>query len=163
MKTIIHFSLMLLFSIALSFCSTPRKNTSTTMYGGIRHDTIILQVRTISFQKELAGKWNVISMRRQQKAELEMLNNVSLSFQETDTRFSGKAPCNNITGMILLNGYGIRFKNMVATRMACQNLEQESAFLNLLETRVSAFTIDDNKLYLRDGVSNIVFECEREK
>lgn len=149
--------------LSLSFCSTHRAQMPSTQRGAKRViiDTITPRADAKSFQNELAGKWNIISMRRQQKAELETLNNVSLSFPKSGVQFSGKAPCNNINGTIQLNGYSIRFQNIAATKMACNALEQEAALLNLLETRISAFTITGNKLYLRDGISNVVFEGER--
>lgn len=163
MKSVIRYILGLLLIVGLSYCSTPREQMPSTQRRGttVIVDTITPKADAKSFQKELAGTWRVISMRRQQKAELETLQNVSLTFPQTDTRFTGKAPCNNIHGTISLNGYSIRFQNIASTRMACDNMEQEGAFLNLLETRISAFTIDGNKLYLRDGISNIVFECVR--
>jgi len=45
--------------------------------------------------------------------------------------------------------------------MACSNLEQEAAFIKLMEETVSAYSVSDSKLLLRDGSSNIVFECVR--
>jgi heat shock protein HslJ len=45
--------------------------------------------------------------------------------------------------------------------MACTQLEQESSFLKLLEQTVSAYSVSEKKLFLRDGSSNIVFECEK--
>ncbi len=163
MKPAIYYTLGALLIISLSFCTTPRENMPSAHRGGksVIVDTITPRVVAVSFQKDLAGKWNVISMRRQQKAGLETLSNVTLTFPETGTQFSGKAPCNSINGTIQLNGYSIRFHNIASTRMACENLEQESAYINLLQTRISAFTITGNTLYLRDGISNIVFECER--
>lgn len=156
-------SMILVAAICLiSGCSAPPK---TGMHKGSAPtgEVIIPKAASKSFQKELAGTWNVISMRRQQKAALETLTGVTLQFNEADAKFTGKAPCNRIFGNILLNGYGIRFQNIGATKMACDSLEQETAYINLLQNRISAFTIDADKLYLRDGISNIVFECVRVK
>ena len=162
MKKFLYFLPAFLIIIALSYCSTPspanRIGVKRKVFDTIR---IVPKVEAISFQKELAGKWNVLTMRRQQKAELEHLNGVQLTFSEASNQFSGKAPCNNINGTIQLNGYSIRFQNIASTKMACEQLEQETAMLGLLESRISAFTITGNKLLLRDGISNIVFECER--
>lgn len=142
-------------------CGSAKKAPSGT---GIEPGNVIIpKADAKSFHKELAGTWNVVSMRRQQKAELEMLSGVTLQFDTSDSKFSGKAPCNRIFGNIQLNGYSIRFRNIGATKMACDRLEQETAFLNLLETRISTFTIEGDTLYLRDGISNVVFSCEREQ
>jgi hypothetical protein len=45
--------------------------------------------------------------------------------------------------------------------MACDNMDKENAFLNLLENRISEYTFNGIELLLRDGASNIVFECKR--
>lgn len=160
MKIFLYAFIGIFIATGMSFCSTPREQMPSNQKNVVR-EVIPIKADPVSFQKELAGTWNVISMRRQQKAELETLTGVTLKFSETSNQFSGKAPCNNITGSIMLNGYSIRFQNIAATRMSCPQLEQESAMINLLETRISAFTINGNKMYLRDGISNIVFECER--
>jgi heat shock protein HslJ len=118
------------------------------------------KVKQKSYKKEMEGKWTVSTMRRQQKAELEQLSGVTIEFS-TDSSFSGKAPCNRIGGVYTLKGTSIKFSRIFATRMACDKLEQESAFLKLLEETVSAYTVEGNKLLLRDGSSNIVFELKR--
>lgn len=162
MKTVLSYTFGLFFILSISYCSTPREQMpSSQKQKGVLKEVYTFKADAKSFQKELAGTWTVISMRRQQKAELETLNHVTLTFPETGTRFTGKAPCNNIFGTIQLNGYSIRFQGIGATRMTCPDIEKENAYINLLETRISAFTIEGDKLYLRDGISNIVFECRR--
>ena len=113
-----------------------------------------------SYKKELLGEWKVITMRRQQKAELESLTNVTLRFS-ADTSFGGKAPCNGYGGTYILKGTSVKFSHIIHTMMACDNIEKENAFLNLLENTVSAYSVDGSKLLLRDGSSNVVFECKR--
>jgi heat shock protein HslJ len=108
----------------------------------------------------LEGKWEVVSMQRQQKADKETLSNVYIEFRN-DLSFGGNASCNNMSGVYTLKGTSVKFSNIISTKMACNNLDQENAFLQLLEDRVSAYTVDANKLLLRDGSSNIVFECIR--
>ena len=119
-----------------------------------------IKTKQKSYKKELRGKWIVVSMKRQQKAEMEMLNNVYLEFG-SDSSFSGNASCNKIRGIYTLKGTSIKFSNIAATKMACNTLDQETAFLQLLEDRISAYSVDESKLLLRDGSSNIVFECRR--
>lgn len=155
---------LVIATILVSACTTPSHVPGKRAQNGESGTVVIVpKADARSFQKELAGTWTIISMRRQQKADLESLSGVTLKFDENDVKFSGKAPCNSIFGAIQLNGYSIRFQNVGSTKMACDKLEQETAYLNLLQTRVSAFTIESDKLYLRDGISNIVFEGERVK
>lgn len=161
MKVLLNYVGGIVWALIFMQCNTSQKSTGNDEHTSNSQNIIIPKGEAKSFQKELAGTWSVLSMRRQQKAELETLNNVLLTFDSTDSKFSGKAPCNSIFGNIQLNGYSIRFQNIGSTKMACDRLEQETAYIHLLQTRISTFTIDGNKLYFRDGASNIVFECER--
>lgn len=119
-----------------------------------------IKAKIVSYKKELQGEWKIVSMRRQQKEELENLSGVSILFT-ADSSFNGKAPCNRIGGVYTLKGAGIIFSKIFSTKMACDKLEQESAMLRLLQETVSTFTVTSDKLLLRDGSANIVFECVR--
>ncbi len=181
MRNFVIAFVIVLFTATLLSCGGSRKTAKNTTKGkdntvintpeGVMiisgRDTIFydnrIDVQSASFAKELAGKWNVISMRRQQKAELEPLSGVTLSFDVDKNRFTGKAPCNTINGGIILKGTGMRFQNIISTRMTCDKQEQENYYIKLLNERISAFTVTGDKLYLRDGISNIVFECDRIK
>lgn len=154
------FILLALFPL-LYLCSCGSSKKSGHSGDGSSVAVIVPRADAKSFQDELAGTWNITTMRRQQKAEVEALKDVSLTFNRSDLKFSGKAPCNRIMGTISLNGYSIRFNEVGGTKMACDNGDQENAFINLLQNRISAFTVDGDKLYLRDGISNIVFEGKR--
>lgn len=140
--------------------STVRKPIQEEPKDSIEFYETDFKVKQKSYKKEMQGKWSVTTMRRQQKAELEQLSGVTIEFS-TDSSFSGKVPCNRIGGVYTLKGTSIKFSRIFATRMACDKLEQESAFLKLLEETVSAYTVEGNTLLLRDGSSNIVFELKR--
>lgn len=155
-----------LFLVGLIACagekkSTVRKPISTEEpKDSIEFFETDFKVKQKSYKKEMQGKWTVATMRRQQKAELENLTGVTIDFG-ADTAFSGKAPCNRMGGVYTLKGTSIKFSKIFSTKMACDKLEQESAFLKLLEETVSAYSVDGNRLLLRDGSSNIVFELTR--
>jgi heat shock protein HslJ len=113
-----------------------------------------------NYMEKLVGSWTVDTMHRQAKMEAETLSNVFLSFKEDNT-FTGSGGCNRISGSFILKGTSIKFSNIISTKMACDRLEQEGAFLKLLQETVSAYTVDNNVLWLRDGASNIVFHASR--
>lgn len=113
-----------------------------------------------NMSKEIEGRWIITKMYRQQNSMAENLNNVSLSF--ADTSFAGKAPCNSIAGACYINGMKIKFTNIISTKMACDKLEQETAYLKLLQNAVTNFYIKDDKLLLKDAGDNIVFEGVKE-
>ena len=64
-------------------------------------------------------------------------------------------------GVYRLKGTSIQFSKIYATKMACDRLETEGAFLDLLENRIANYAVAGNKLQLLDVSGNIVFECER--
>ncbi len=109
---------------------------------------------------KMLGRWEVTTMRRQQKAELEKLSNVYFDLKP-DSTFTGKGGCNSMGGKFSVKGSSIKFNSVISTKMACNNIDKENAFFNLLENRISGYTYKDNELLLRGGSSNIVFECKR--
>ena len=119
------------------------------------------EARQKSDLNKMLGRWEVITMRRQQKAPLETLSNVYFELRP-DLTFAGKGGCNSMSGMVSVKGSSIKFNSIVSTKMACDNMDKENAFFNLLETRVSEYTYNGNELLLRDGAGNVVFECKRE-
>jgi heat shock protein HslJ len=113
-----------------------------------------------SYLHLLKGNWNITSMRRQPRVDAELLTNASLTIT-SDSSFSGSTGCNRISGKFILKGAGIKFDNIVSTKMACSNMDQEAAFLRLLQQTISKYSVSEDTLYLRDGVGNIVFEAKR--
>ena len=152
------------------FACTPAKQVAPARHITVRDvedTTTIVQVVETDFEarqksdlSKMIGRWEVTSMRRQQKAELEGLSNVYFELKP-DLTFAGKGGCNNMSGKFSVKGSSIKFNSITTTKMACDNMDKENAFLNLLENRVSEYTFKGNELLLRDGASNIVFECRR--
>jgi heat shock protein HslJ len=168
MKLILLFAGSLLVFFGLHSCSGEKKSGAgrpQVITRGDAKDSAVYydaEIGTIqkSYKKELQGRWAIVTMHRQQKAIAEKLENVSISFN-ADSSFSGKAPCNTIGGVYILKGTSIRFSKISSTLMTCSQMEQESFFVKLLEQTVSAYSVSGKKLLLRDGSSNIVFECEK--
>jgi heat shock protein HslJ len=133
-----------------------RGDTSTT----IEYVETDFEARQRSDFNKMLGSWEIVTMRRQQKAGLEKLSNVYFELK-ADSTFTGKGGCNNMGGKFFAKGSGIKFNPVISTKMACDNTEKENAFLNLLENRISEYTYKGNELLLRDGSANIVFECKR--
>lgn len=111
-------------------------------------------------KKAIEGRWVITKMHRQPNSVAEDLSNVSLTF--ADSAFAGKAPCNSIAGDCYINGMKIKFINIISTKMACANLEQETAYLKLLENTISNFSIKDEILFLKDAAGKIIFEGAKE-
>jgi heat shock protein HslJ len=117
------------------------------------------EIRQKNYRERLIGIWTIDTMHRQSKMNAEYLTHMYLTF--SDSTFSGNAGCNKISGRYTLKGTSIKFSDVISTKMACDRLEQEYAFLDLLQNTVSMYTVTDKVLWLRDGASNVVFHASK--
>jgi heat shock protein HslJ len=163
------FVICLLGSLLLN-CSPAKKSVKPTVteIGDARVSTDSINyneekylVSQLINPNDLQGKWFVLTMRRTQFMPAEPLNGVTISF--ADSAFAGKAPCNSIAGDFILKGANANFSNIIATKMACDKLEMENAFLKLLTNSVKLIGVDGNKLMLKDKDGNTIFECIKDK
>lgn len=164
------FAMILLSSLLLN-CSPAKKSgnkTVVTEIGEVQVSTDSINyneekytVSRLINPKDLEGRWYVLTMRRQQFMPAESLDGVTLSF--ADSSFAGKAPCNSIAGDFILKGANASFSNIIATKMACDQLEAENAFLKLSGNTVKLMGVDGNKLMLKDKDGNTIFECVKDK
>lgn len=72
-----------------------------------------------------------------------------LEFNLTEKKIFGHTGCNNINGPIEVEGKKIRFGRLVTTRMACTNMDFESAYLQKLDNKIVPYHIKPGKLYLQ--------------
>lgn len=169
MQKIVFLACLPLMLVSIN-CSSPKKfaagspRTIMTADSSTPDSIIVVEAEVEARQRsdfnKMIGGWDVLTMRRQQKAELENLSNTYFELK-SDSTFTGRGGCNNISGKISIKGSSIRFISIIATKMACENLDKENAFIKLLQDRISEYTFNGNQLLLRDGASNIVFECRR--
>lgn len=117
------------------------------------------ETRQKDYRELLIGEWIIDTMHRQAKLPGEKLQGVHIAF--ADSTFTGNAGCNRVSGKYTLKGTSIRFSDIISTKMACPQIETETALLQLLENTVSAYTVSKTSLWLRDGSSNIVFHASR--
>lgn len=68
-----------------------------------------------------------------------------IQFDEIQKRANGRAACNRFFGNYELDGSSLKFSPMGATRMACPDLQWETAFFQMLDG-VDAYSIKDNIL-----------------
>lgn len=75
-------------------------------------------------------------------------------FYLNEMRFSGHAGCNQLAGKIEIEGNKITFGEIIATRMACPDMEVELVVLSALTKNTFKYAIDKLKLTLvaEDGV-----------
>ena len=154
------------FVLFFSACSSQKRTTTTksksTTENAFVKDSVEFyetdyEVRQKNYLSLLLGTWTMQTMKRQAMLAEEQLKNVTLVFNN-DSTFSGNGGCNHISGRYILKGTSIKFSSIISTKMACANLDAETAFLKLLEETVSAYSVSKTELLLRDGSSNIIFK-----
>ncbi len=98
--------------------------------------------------------------------ELQLINDLPvtvynklpyLEFQLKDNRFAGFGGCNQISGPVQHSGNTLKFGMIIATKMACPDLETESQFLQLLNNRTWSYKIEGSNLVLTDGNEQLIF------
>lgn len=155
------------FFLLLESCNSPKKSGSTIRVvpdnetiDSLDYFSKDYTVTHIANEKRIEGVWSVNSMYRTPNSSAEKLTDVMLDFSSGS--FSGKAPCNRVSGKYKIKDFKISFSGIVATKMACSKLEIESVYLKLLEGSVDNFTFNRDRLVLKDSKSNLVFECTKQ-
>ncbi|WP_049792057.1 copper resistance protein NlpE N-terminal domain-containing protein [Christiangramia forsetii] len=82
----------------------------------------------------------------------------NLDFNLKEQRVSGFGGCNRITGPITINEENIEIGNLVATKMACPNMEMENQFLKAITGKSFNFEIGNNQLILSSEETELVFK-----
>lgn len=117
------------------------------------------EVRQKNYIDQIQGQWQLVSMQQQAKLDIETLDHFKLTITK-DMKFILSAPCGSINGTYDVKGTGLKFNNLVSSGQTC-NSDQWTELMQLLEQRISAYTVTDKELLLRDNATNIVFRAIR--
>jgi heat shock protein HslJ len=158
-------------TVALLFasCAPQQKTTSARLVNtsssfamdSIAYVETEFEARQYNDLALLVGSWSLDKMQRQQRLPEETLDNAKFSLGD-DGKFRISTTCGYVTGDYILKGRSIKFSNASSEWYDCADKEQASALVKLLNNTVSAYTVSGEKLYLRDGSSNIVFSASRQ-
>lgn len=94
--------------------------------------------------------WMLLSLGGQSPQAPNNTRAAYIRLQETENDLKGNTGCNTIFGKYELNGKALHFSSVGSTRMMCQDMEQETKFLQMLE-RVDSYEIADRILTLYAG------------
>lgn len=164
-RYVLHVGVFLCSLVSLdAFAQKKQKPTgeAVVVTDSIEFYEVEIGVNQKNYMAQLAGSWVLDTMRVQARAVPEVLSNAVISF-DSDSTFSGSTGCNRVNGTFRLKGTSIRFLTLQSTKAACEGMESEAALQRLLTQTVSAYTVEDDVLLLRDGSSNVVFRAHRKK
>lgn len=97
--------------------------------------------------------------------QLEKIGNTAVNAQRRPTlelllneeKAYGYGGCNRFGGSVKLADNKLTFGAIMATEMACENLETESQYLQALNNKTLSFQLDGNSLYLGEGDHKLTF------
>lgn len=92
-------------------------------------------------------KWVLETLDGNEVKMKEQRNEIFIQFNEVEKRVNGMAGCNRFFGSYEMDGSKLKFSHMGATKMACPDMDVESAFFKLLE-ETDSFSIKDHQLTL---------------
>lgn len=111
---------MAVVSVALGACTTANKSADGD--GNIK-----------AYAASMQGVLRLDSYRIDcESTQFDATSNYKLSFNEPDNTFSLSTDCNMINGEFGITTDTIRFKNLLVTEMACDNMIVEQNMLRLL-------------------------------
>jgi len=92
--------------------------------------------------------WVVVEMRGVPVQQSGGRRDAHIVFEVADKRFTGNGGCNQINGNYILDKSEIKFTDVIATKMACNDIEFENAFLSTLSS-VDRYEVNGNDLLLK--------------
>ena len=92
--------------------------------------------------------WVVVEMRGVPVQQSGGRRDAHIVFEVADKRFTGNGGCNQINGNYALDKNEIKFTDVIATKMACNDIEFENAFLSTLSS-VDRYEVNGNDLVLK--------------
>ncbi len=92
--------------------------------------------------------WVVVEMRGVPVQQSGGRRDAHIVFEVVEKRFTGNGGCNQINGNYTLDKNEIKFTDVIATKMACNDIEFENAFLSTLGS-VDRYEVNGNDLLLK--------------
>jgi len=118
----------------------------------------IISKKPMSKGLSLYNTWILSTFGDESNMNSSINKNSYITLIEESNRFNGNGGCNRISGKVSIAENKIDFKNIMSTKMACENLKQETTFVNALE-RVTDFKIVGCELFLYEkGKKVLVLE-----
>ena len=119
--------IFILFLAVIAFDCTPRLSPDA---GWARQNWVLVEMKGVPVQQS-GGR-----------------RDAHIVFEVAEKRFTGNGGCNQINGNYTLDKNEIKFTDVIATKMACNDIEFENAFLSTLSS-IDRYEINGNDLVLK--------------
>lgn len=119
--------IFILFLAVIAFNCTPRLSPDA---GWARQNWVVVEMKGVPVQQS-GGR-----------------RDAHIVFEVAEKRFTGNGGCNQINGNYTLDKNEIKFTDVIATKMACNDIEFENTFLSTLSS-IDRYEINGNDLVLK--------------
>jgi len=92
--------------------------------------------------------WVLVEMKGVPVQQSGGRRDAHIVFEVAEKRFTGNGGCNQINGNYTLDKNEIKFTDVIATKMACNDIEFENAFLSALGS-IDRYEVNGNALLLK--------------
>ena len=92
--------------------------------------------------------WVLVEMKGVPVQQSGGRRDAHIVFEVAEKRFTGNGGCNQINGNYTLDKNEIKFTDVIATKMACNDIEFENAFLSALGS-IDRYEVNGNDLLLK--------------
>jgi heat shock protein HslJ len=93
-------------------------------------------------------EWVVVEMKGVPVQQSGGRRDAHISFEIPEKRFTGNGGCNQINGNYSIDKKEIRFTDVLSTKMSCNDIEFENAFLSTLSS-IDHYEVNGNDLLLK--------------
>src|SRR6185503_3358842 len=93
-------------------------------------------------------QWTIVEMKGVPVQQSGGRRDAHLVFEVAEKRFRGNGGCNQINGNYNLDKKEIHFTEIIATKMSCDDIEFENAFLNELG-KIDRYEVNGNEMRLK--------------
>lgn len=95
----------------------------------------------------ISSQWIISRFDENENSAPEINKSSIITINEKEGSFHGNGGCNSISGKVKIEGNSIKFSNMISTEMYCDNMPQETKFINSLEN-AETFKIEGCEMHL---------------
>ena len=93
-------------------------------------------------------RWVVTEMKGVPVQQSGGRRDAFINFNINEKRFTGNGGCNQVNGIYTVDKRELRFSEVIATKMSCEDIAFENTFLDLLQ-KVDRFEQQDDRLLLK--------------
>ena len=94
------------------------------------------------------GRWVLVEMKKVPVQQSGGRRDAYIDFEVGQRLFRGNGGCNQINGNYTLDKKNIEFRDIVSTKMSCEDIDFENTFLSLL-SKVDRYEVRGNDILLK--------------